>query len=49
MKPLNDIQANILNTLNLPANTFITIDVEWATRDQQICQIGMAVCTGGLS
>ena len=47
MKPLNDIQANILNTLNLPANTFVTIDVEWATRDQQICQIGMAVVRNG--
>ena len=36
-----------MNTKNLPANTFVTIDVEWATRDQQICQIGMAVVRNG--
>ena len=36
-----------MNTKNLPANTFVTIDVEWATRDQQICQIGMAVVRDG--
>lgn len=29
------------------SNTFVAIDVEWATRDQQICQIGMAVVRNG--
>lgn len=30
-----------------PASTFVAIDVEWATRDHQICQIGMAVVRNG--
>lgn len=29
------------------SNNFVAIDVEWATRDQQICQIGMAVVRNG--
>ena len=28
-------------------STFVAIDVEWATRDQQICQIGLAVVNNG--
>lgn len=30
-----------------PARTFVTVDVEWATRDQMICQIGWAVVHNG--
>lgn len=29
------------------SNTFVAIDVEWATRDQMICQIGMATVRNG--
>lgn len=36
-----------MDTKNLPASTFVAIDVEWATRDQMICQIGMAVVRNG--
>jgi DNA polymerase-3 subunit epsilon len=36
-----------MNTKNLPANTFVAVDVEWATRDQMICQIGLAVVRNG--
>lgn len=32
---------------NLPASTFVAIDVEWATRNRMICQIGMAVVRNG--
>lgn len=32
-----------MNAKNLPGSTFVTVDVEWATRDHQICQIGLAV------
>lgn len=31
----------------VPAGTFVAIDVEWATRDQQICQIALAVVCNG--
>jgi len=31
----------------LPADTFVAVDVEWATRDQMICQIGLAVVRNG--
>lgn len=30
-----------------PSGSFVTIDVEWATTDQQICQIGMAIVSNG--
>ena len=36
-----------MDTKNQPASTFVTIDVEWATRDQMICQIGLAVVRNG--
>lgn len=32
---------------NLPSSTFVAVDVEWATRDQMICQIGLAVVRNG--
>ena len=36
-----------MNGNRLPASTFVAIDVEWATRDQMICQIGLAVVRNG--
>lgn len=30
-----------------PSDTFVAIDVEWATRDQMICQVGLAVVRNG--
>ena len=30
-------------TISTPAQSFVAIDVEWATRDQMICQIGLTV------
>lgn len=35
-----------MNTKN-PARNFVAIDVEWATREQMICQIGLAVVRNG--
>lgn len=35
-----------MNTKDI-SKDFVAIDVEWATRDQQICQIGMAVVSNG--
>lgn len=37
-----------MNTCNqISASRFVVIDVEWATRDQQICQIGLAAVSNG--
>lgn len=36
-----------MNNSNLIARSFTAVDVEWATRDQMICQIGLAVVRNG--
>jgi DNA polymerase III epsilon subunit-like protein len=36
-----------MNNNNLIAKTFVAVDVEWATRDQMICQIGLVVVRNG--
>lgn len=36
-----------MDTKNKPSSTFVAVDVEWATRDQMICQVGLAVVRNG--
>ena len=31
----------------MPASSFVAVDVEWATRDQMICQVGLVVVRDG--
>lgn len=36
-----------MNSNLLPADIFVAVDVEWATREQMICQIGLTVVRDG--